>query len=40
LFLPAALLFSATLTRSGYGYLIITGAVVVACMIMTSYRCA
>jgi ABC-2 type transport system permease protein len=34
LFLLAALLFSATLTRSSYGGLLITGAVVVVCMVM------
>lgn len=34
LFLLAALLFSATLTRSNYGCLLITGIVVVICMIM------
>ncbi|MGB4649364.1 MAG: hypothetical protein WBH87_08735, partial [Acetivibrionales bacterium] len=34
LFLLAALLFSATLTRSSYGCLLITGAVVVICMIL------
>ena len=33
LFLLAALLFSATLTRSGYGCLLVTGLVVVACML-------
>jgi len=34
LFLLAALLFSAVLTRSNYGCLLITGAIVVICMIM------
>jgi len=34
LFLLAALLFSATLTRSNYGCLLITGVIMVICMIM------
>ena len=34
LFLMAALLFSATLTRSSYGCLLVTGIVVVICMIL------
>ena len=34
LFLLATLIFSATLTKSSYGCLLITGIVVVACMII------